>query len=208
MHQEHNNLGRVETRPETPPLTPVSANPTLSSQTSTGKSGYSRKFNQKWLATPSSTGTGSPVSKKEPSPQSPPKSPSPVSPTIGSMPSSPNVSPSRPVPVYLPHTKFMAPSHVEQSQTMASSHHDHTIPFSPKFYYTQTFEELPSPFRGVSSSFEGVSPPFGGTSPHLGGHRLSTNPFDYHASNLSGPNVVHHATFQASPSPHSNTSPP
>lgn len=199
MHQELNNLGHVETRPETLPLTPVSAKTNLSSQTSTGKSGKSRRFDQKWLATPLSTGAGSPVSKREPSTQSPQKSPSLVSPSIESMPSSPTADPPRPVLTYLPPSNCSAPSHVEQNQTTASSHHDPTFSSHVGSYYTQTFGELPPHFQ--------VAPPsFGGAPRPLGGHRLPINPYSYYASNLPGPTVVHHATIQASPSPQSNAS--
>ncbi|KAL8831099.1 MAG: hypothetical protein Q9170_005449 [Blastenia crenularia] len=44
----------------TPPSTPASTKPTLSSQTSTGKSKYKRKFDKSLLATPSSKASPSP----------------------------------------------------------------------------------------------------------------------------------------------------
>ena len=62
---------QAESRPQTPP----SVKTTVSSQTSTGKSRYNRKFPSKWLATPSSTGSGSPTSRASPATQFSPESP-------------------------------------------------------------------------------------------------------------------------------------
>lgn len=180
MYQEHNNQGPFETRPETPPLTPVSAKPTLSSQTSTGKSGYSRKFNRKWLATPSSTGAGSPMSKNEPTPKSPAMPPSPTSASIGSIPSNPNGGSARPVPPYSPPAHFTAPSHAEQCSQMANPHQHVAYPSHVESYYHQNFGE----------------------------DGKSTNLNSYYTSTLLGPTAAHKATFQTSPSPQSSTSPP
>ena len=71
MSDEHGVGGRGEVREnclETPPSTPLSLNPTLSSQTSTERSKYKRKFNQNLLATPPSRGPGSPFSTAQPFP--------------------------------------------------------------------------------------------------------------------------------------------
>jgi len=150
--------------------------------------------------TPLSNGSGSLVSKKEPSTQSPPKSPLPASPSIKSVPSSPNGGPPSPVPIDLPSSKSMAPPHVAQSQTTASSHHDPTFPSSAGSSYTLSF-------RGASPSFGGIPAPFGGTSPPTGGQRFPTNPYIDYASSSRGPAVFYRATFQASPSPPANSSP-
>ncbi|KAL8924306.1 MAG: hypothetical protein Q9208_004087 [Pyrenodesmia sp. 3 TL-2023] len=60
-------LAAVE-RHATPPSTPVSCKPTLSSQTSTGKSKYKRKFDKNLLATPSSKASVSPATTAKSSP--------------------------------------------------------------------------------------------------------------------------------------------
>lgn len=60
-------LATVE-RHATPPSTPVSVKPTLSSQTSTGKSKYKRKFDKNLLATPSSKASVSPATTANSSP--------------------------------------------------------------------------------------------------------------------------------------------
>jgi len=121
-------------------------------------------------------------------------------PFVKSVPSSPNAGPPSPVPIYLPSSKSMAPPHIAQSQTTASSPHDPTFPSSDGSPYTLTF-------RGASPSFGGVPAPFGGTSPPTGGHRFPTNPYIDYASSSRGPAVFYHATFQASPSPQANASP-
>ena len=53
----------MATNTTTPPPTPASAPISGPQQASTGKSKYSRKFNAKWVATPPSSGRGSPALK-------------------------------------------------------------------------------------------------------------------------------------------------
>jgi hypothetical protein len=191
MTREQSNPIEGDTRSSMPPSTPVSSRTTLSSRTSTAKSRSGRKFNQKWLATPSSNGAGSPLSKKPASPHSSPTLPPPAMSLTPSTPADPDTnSPNLPTRT-LGSSRSRDLRRIEPNEMAAGLQYTHPAVPPNAGYYSQ-------PYGG------GIPPPLG---PRYGGYGPS-----YNAQGYADPASYYGTTYQPSfsfpglPSP--NTSPP